>query len=210
MNYPVPRVARLLIKSKVHYLPVFDKKEEFQGIISARRILTNLKSMPAFKKTIGDALNLKRKPLIAVYEDDTVAHAIKLFKSTRFSKLVVINRDMKLKGILTYYDLISFMTAPKKHEGKNDRVGRKSHLFNQHVKNYMKPYVITLKKENYLSEAFHLIIEKRIGSVVIVDVERHPIGLVTTRDLLRFYMDQEAFGFVKKTFSKIGRLLSNR
>lgn len=210
VDFSVPKVASLLIESKIHYLPVFDRKDNFLGIISARRILSNLMDLPAFKKTIKEALSFRQKPLTVVYEDETVAQALTLFKSTKLSKLIVINRDMKLKGILSYYDLISFLTQPKNHEGKMERVGNKIHLFNQHVKNYMKTYVLSLKNENLLSEAFNLIINKKIGSVVIVDNDRHPVGIVTTRDLLRFYMDNEVMRGVKKTFSKIGKLLLNR
>jgi acetoin utilization protein AcuB len=209
-DYSLPKVTSLLIESKIHYLPVFDRKENFMGIISARRILSSLKDFPAFKKTIKDALRFRRKPLTAVYEDETVAQALSIFKSTKLSKLVVLNRDMKLKGILSYYDLISFLIQPKNHEGKMERVGNKIHLFNQHVRNYMKTYVLSLKDSNLISEAFNLIINKKIGSVVIVDEERHPVGIVTTRDLLRFYMDQEIMSGVTGAFSKIGKLLLNR
>ncbi len=210
VDYSLPKVASLLIESKIHYLPVFDNKEKFIGIISARRILSNLRNLPSFRKTIGDALRFRKKPLTVIYEDETVAQALALFKSTKLSKLVVINRDMKLKGILSYYDLISFLTQPKNHEGKMERIGNKIHLFNQHVKNYMKTYVLSLKNNNSLSDAFNLVISKKIGSVVIVDEERHPVGIITTRDLLRFYMEGELMRGVSDTFSKMKKLLLNR
>lgn len=210
VDYSLPKVASLLIESKIHYLPVFDNKERFMGIISARRILSNLRNLPSFRKTIGDALRFRKKPLTVIYEDETVAQALALFKSTKLSKLVVINRDMKLKGILSYYDLISFLTQPKNHEGKMERIGNKIHLFNQHVKNYMKTYVLSLKNNNSLSDAFNLVINKKIGSVVIVDEERHPVGIITTRDLLRFYMEGELMRGVSDTFSKMKKLLLNR
>ncbi|MFZ6034695.1 MAG: CBS domain-containing protein [Patescibacteria group bacterium] len=210
VDYSLPKVASLLIESKIHYLPVFDNKERFMGIISARRILSNLRNLPSFRKTIGDALRFRKKPLTVIYEDETVAQALALFKSTKLSKLVVINRDMKLKGILSYYDLISFLTQPKNHEGKMERIGNKIHLFNQHVKNYMKTYVLSLKNNNSLSDAFNLVVSKKIGSVVIVDEERHPVGIITTRDLLRFYMEGELMRGVSDTFSKMKKLLLNR
>src|SRR3989338_3601797 len=46
IDYPLPKVANLLIESKIHYLPVFGRSEKFLGIISARRILKNLKNLP--------------------------------------------------------------------------------------------------------------------------------------------------------------------
>lgn len=192
IDYPLPKVANLLIESKIHYLPVFDRKEKFLGIVSARQLLKTLKNLPIFKKTIKEALRWRRRPLTVVYEDETVAQAINLFKSTKLSKLVVINRDMKLKGILSYYDLIAFMLEGKKpNGGRREIVGNKVHLFNQRVRNYMKTYVLSLKQDNLVADAFRLIIDKKIGSVVVVDSERHPIGIVTTRDLLRLFIESE-------------------
>ena len=192
IDHPLPKLANLLMESKIHYLPVFDRKEIFLGIISARRILSKLSHLEVFKKPIREALRFKHRPLTVIYEDETVAQAINLFKSTRLSKLVVINRDMKLKGILSYYDLIAFMLEGKKpNGGRKEIVGNKVHLFNQRARNYMKTYVLSLKQENLVSDAFRLIIDKKIGSVVIVDSERHPVGIVTTRDLLRLFIESE-------------------
>ena len=192
VDYSLPKVASLLIESKIHYLPVFDRKEKFLGIISARRILKNLSNLAVFKKPIKEALQFRKRPLTVVYDDETVAQAINLFKSTKLSKLVVINRDMKLKGILSYYDLIAFMLEGKKpNGGRREIVGNKVHLFNQRVRNYMKTYVLSLRNDNLVADAFRLIIDKKIGSVVVVDEERHPIGIVTTRDLLRLFIESE-------------------
>ena len=192
VDYSLPKVASLLIESKIHYLPVFDRKEKFLGIISARRILKNLSNLAVFKKPIKEALRFRKRPLTVVYDDETVAQAINLFKSTKLSKLVVINRDMKLKGILSYYDLIAFMLEGKKpNGGRREIVGNKVHLFNQRVRNYMKTYVLSLRNDNLVADAFRLIIDKKIGSVVVVDEERHPIGIVTTRDLLRLFIESE-------------------
>lgn len=192
IDYPLPKVANLLIESKIHYLPVFDRKENFLGIVSARRILSKLSDLPVFEKPIKEALRLKRRPLVVIYEDETVAQAINLFKTTRLSKLIVINRDMKLKGILSYYDLIAFMLKGKKpNGGRKEIIGNKFHLFNQRVRNYMKTYILSLKADNLVADAFRLIIDKKIGSVVVVDEERHPIGIITTRDLLRLYIETE-------------------
>lgn len=201
IDYPLPKVATLLIESKIHYLPVFDRKDNFLGIISARRLLSKLSHLEVFKKPIAEAIRFKRRPLTVVYEDETVAQAINLFKSTKLSKLVVINRDMKLKGILSYYDLIAFMLDGKKPGGgRKEIVGNKVHLFNQRVRNYMKTYVLSLKKDNFVADAFKLILDKKIGSVVVVDGDRHPTGIVTTRDLLRLFIDSQRTSIFSKLF----------
>lgn len=191
LNFPLVKVCDAFIQSKIHYLPVFDEKEKFLGIISARRVLDYLKDLPIFKIKIETFIKEKARPIVAVYEDDSIAKAVSLFKSTKLSKLIVINRDMKLRGVLSYYDLIAYVMIPKKSPGRGERTGKKVHYLNHQVKNLFKTSVLTLKKENFLFEAIKLILDKKIGSVIIIDEERHPISVITTKDILKFYINSE-------------------
>lgn len=190
INFPLAKVAQLFIESKIHYLPVFDDNGRFIGIISARRLLSQFKDDPRFRVKIEQILK-KKKPLSVVYENDNIAVALNLFKSTKFSKLIVIDQGFKLKGILSYFDLIYYLMLPKESPGRGDKDKNKISFFHQQVKKFMKTYVLTLTKENLLSEALNLILTKKIGSVVILGEKKEPIGIITTRDLLRFFIQKE-------------------
>lgn len=176
------RICQLMIESKIHYLPVFSD-QRFLGIISARRLLTVIKDSPRLNLPILDLIKQK-KPLVTVYEDDFIAKAINLFKIHRLSKLVVISKNFKLKGILTYFDLISYLITPKERQNLGEREGNKTSFNRRYVKNFMKTNVYTLSPNQLLTEAATLILEKEVGSVVVVDNERHPVGIITTKDLL--------------------------
>jgi len=184
-GFSLSKVAELFIQSKIHYLPVFDEKEKFIGIISARHLLAQLRGSPLFKIEIGTIFKAKNKPLITIYEDETVATAIKAFKETKVSKLVVISKEFKLKGIVSYYDLISYLITPKDTLHRGARLGNKVNFYNLKVKNFVKSFVLTLSSDNLLEDVLNLILDKKIGSVVIIDKARHPIGIVTTKDLLQ-------------------------
>jgi len=205
LNYPLSKVCELFIQSKVHYLPVFDEKEKFLGIISARRILSYFKDQPIFKVKVEEIIKKRWQGLITVYEDDMISQAIHLFKTKKISKLVVINQERKLKGVLSYYDLIRLMISPKYSNHRGERIGDKISFYNYRVKNFAKSYVLTLSKEKLLIEVINLIVNKKIGSVIIVDKERRPLGIITTRDILRFYIDNEKRNFIKSLnpFKKI-------
>lgn len=205
LNYPLSKVCELFIQSKIHYLPVFDKGDKFLGIISARRILSYFKDLSIFKVKVETIINKRWKGLITVFEDDTITQAIHLFKTNKISKLIVINHERKLKGILSYYDLIKLMVSPKYSSHHGERVNEKISLYNYRVKNFAKNYVLTLSKEKHLLEVINLIVNKKIGSVIVVDKERRPLGIITTRDILRFFIDNEKFAFIKSLnpFKKI-------
>jgi len=184
-NYSISKVAQLFIESKLHYLPVFNDKDEFIGITSARRLLTLYKDHQVFKRPISERLKDKNQPLLTIYETDTIANALHLFKTRKISKLIMINRDMKLKGVLTYYDLISNLVAPKHKAHKGDREGGLKLSFqNQPVRNFAKTQLLVLSPNHLMSEALQLILDKQIGSVMIVDENKNPIGVITTRDFL--------------------------
>jgi len=185
LNYPLTKVCELFIQSKIHYLPVFDKSEKFLGIISARRILSYFKDQSIFKVKVEGIIKKRWQGLITVYD--------------------VINQNKKLKGVLSYYDLIKLMISPKYSNHRGERNDDKTSFYNYRVKNFAKSYVLTLPKDKLLIEVINLIINKKIGSVIIVDKERRPLGIITTRDILRFYIDNEKYSFIKSLnpFKKI-------
>ncbi len=205
LNYPLSKVCELFIQSKIHYLPVFNNEEKFLGIISARRILSYFKDQPIFKVKIEEIIRKRWQGLITVFEDDTIAQAIHLFKEKKISKLIVINDEKKLKGILSYYDLIRLMISPKHSSHHGERGSEKISFYNYRVKNFEKGYVLTLSKDRLLIEAINLIVSKKIGSVIIIDKKRRPLGIITTRDILRFYINNEKRNFFKSLnpFKKI-------
>jgi len=212
LDTPLIQVAKSLIDSKVHYLPVFsDKnKEEFLGIISARRLLSYFKNLEIFKVKIETILKFK-KSLATIDENEPINKAINFFRKTRYSKLVVVNGGGRLKGILSYFDLISYLASPKIRESFGERKGEKIGFLNLPVKNFAKTYVIVLTINNLLTEVINLILEKKIGSVIVVDQEKKPIGIITTRDLLQFFIQKKgAEGKPKKSTLQFGGFFNRK
>lgn len=176
------RAAALMIESKIYYLPVFER-EKFVGIVTAGRILQKLSSLPPFIQSIASVLATK-PPLVSIYDDDTLAHARSMFKDFKISKLVVIGRAMKLKGVISYFDLIDHLSEPLSRPEKGSRVGEKTRAGNQAVKRFAKTHVLTLSGKDPLRKAVELTNSEEIGSVIIIDLARHPVGIITTKDLL--------------------------
>lgn len=207
INFPLTKVAELFNQSKIHYLPVFDKTEKFLGIVSARRVINHIKKLPIFSIKIKEFIKLKKLP-VTIHEGSSVGAALNLFKIHRFSKLIVVDKNGRLKGILSYYDLISLMTQPKTKERRGERKGNKSRLIDQPIRFFFKTYVLTLDENKALRDVIDLIINKKIGSVIIIDKDKKPVNIITTQDLLKFYIREEKQGFFKRVSTGIGKLLS--
>lgn len=180
------RIARLMTESKIHYLPVFNEKQEFVGITSARRILHIMQDMEVSKLKVEQVLDGRKGKVIAVYEDDTIGDAVNLFKKHKISKLVMIDKNMKLKGILSYYDLIPYLVAPgvSKSRGRGRKNNEdKEKLMNMKVKNYARTTTLTMTPKDTIGEVIACILKKKKGSVIIIDAESRPIGIMTTKDI---------------------------
>ncbi|MFA5136456.1 MAG: CBS domain-containing protein [Patescibacteria group bacterium] len=211
LNYPISKIAQLMIESKIHHLPVFDDKEHFKGIITARRLLRALENLDIFTSKIGAALSHKKISVITVNENDSLAYAIQKLKQYKISKLVAVNKEKRLRGILSYYDLISYLTTPKKRN-RQDKSSDKVALHSKTVRHFIKTFVLTLNEDDYLRDALHLILEKKIGSVVIIDSQNRPVNLLTTMDLLSLFVRESTkkkIEITSKNLSKESRRILN-
>lgn len=205
VNYPLSKVCELFIQSKIHYLPVVDDNDQFVGIISARRILSYFKDQPIFKSKLENEIKKRWRGVVTVLEDDTISQAVHLFKTNKISKLVVVNHEKKLKGVLSYYDIIKLMITQKSSIHRGEINSEKTSLHNLRVRKFAKPYVLTLSKDKFIIDAINLILSKKIGSVVVTDKDKRPLGIMTTTDILRFYINNEKKNFIKSLnpFKKI-------
>lgn len=184
LQHTAGKIAQMIMESKIHYLPVFDDQDKFIGMVSARGLFRAYESNNIFTVRISDMIKSKKRSLVTIQEEDTISHALHIFKESKLSKLVVVNKEQKLRGILSYYDLISFLITPKKKE-RGALNADKSTLQTKRVKHFLRSYVLTLGSNDFARDALHLILEKKIGSIVIIDKYYKPIDIITTRDLLK-------------------------
>lgn len=212
IHFSISKIAQLMNDSKVHYLPVFNDQEKFLGRISARSLLRNLHYLDIFSTQILQFIKTKKQKLVTVNEDDSISNALHIFKTTKVSKLVVVNKEFRLKGIISYYDLISFLASPKKKD-RSTGDGNKHNIQNKRVRNFAKSYVLTLGPERTLRDALHLILEKKIGSVVVIDPQNRPITIITTKDLLSLFIresNRELIEVTSKNLSHKSRRILGR
>lgn len=189
INSSLRKAARTIIDSRIYYLPVF-LHDVFAGIISAKRLLNTVKNESDFHVSVGSFLK-HTTPLVSLFPHDFLSKALMLFKKHRISKLAVVTQDLKLAGVIGYFDLISYMIVPREKQHFSSREGVKIPFLRRLVTTIMKTNVVTVNKNELLSKVVSLILQREVGSVVVVDHDRHPIGLVTIRDLLSVYVGRK-------------------
>lgn len=181
------KAVDLMLQSHVHYLPVVSGTNEFVGLLSARTILQQFLDQGTFATPISEILEKKSKPLVSVYPHQKVTEIFHLFEENNVSKLVVITEDLKLFGIVTYYDLIPHLIAPTDREDKQSihyRLEEFDSLADLKVENVAKTYLHTANPDVTADHCLKEIIQKNIGSVILTNQENYPVGIVTIREFL--------------------------
>lgn len=197
------KAARLMIESKIHYLPVIDEEHEFVGIVSARRLLSYMLRTNDFNEEMQKKVSDKK--IITIHGEDKLSKALNLFKDNRISKLVVVNKQGTLDGIVSQYDVIDEVAAPKERHGSASRSGDKDAQLDKPVRNYARSHVYTLNVNATYAEVATHILEQKIGSIVIIDQKRMPIGIVTTKDILAFMVPKSIQRGIEVSTKDLGK-----
>jgi CBS domain-containing protein len=102
--------------------------------------------------------------VISVSEDETIEDAARSLARHRISGLPVVNKNGRLVGVVTEYDLIS-------KQG-------------QTVADIMSRGVISVSPETATEEVVHVLTNRRIRRVVVLDGDQL-VGIVSRSDLIK-------------------------
>jgi CBS domain-containing protein len=131
------------------------------------------------------------KEIITIKGSDKLSKALSLFKDHKISKLVVVNDQGAIDGIVSQYDITDVVAAPKERAGSGMRTGNKDVQLDKPIRNFAKKHVSTLGEHATFAEVAKQILEQKIGSIVIANAKRMPVGIVTTKDILSFMVPKE-------------------
>jgi acetoin utilization protein AcuB len=118
---------------------------------------------------------------VTLKPEDTLALANDLIALGRIRHIPVV-KDGRLVGLLSERDLMG--TAATTIFGLKQK-SASALLKSVLIKDVMKKRVVTVKPDTPITEAAHLMKEKRIGCVPVVS-DGALVGLVTTTDILRY------------------------
>lgn len=105
---PLSEAAVLLTKHRIGGLPVVDVEDRLVGVLSEADFLSALDvHHPRRKKPMGTIVDdLMTDHPITVGEDDTLETAIDRMETRRVKRLVVVDDDQRVKGIISRGDVV--------------------------------------------------------------------------------------------------------
>lgn len=126
--------------------------------------------------------------VVSVAPDDTLGQVKEIFDNTRFHHLLVVEKN-RLLGVISDRDLLRNISpfVGSLHETTRDvcTMKRRAHQIMTH-------HPIALGPDACLSEAVEVFKAHSISCIPIVDVDNHPVGIISWRDLLKFVNDLTA------------------
>ncbi len=148
---------------------VFDRSTMLKIMLSLR-MLDNI--------FVKDIMN---SPIIAIDSNSTLAQAKAVMENSRINRVIVV-KDEKLYGMLTYFKLI------KNYSSINERLPeRKMRTYSQNdvlVADIAEKSPKVVSSEKSLSYAVRQLIEQDISSLIVTNNRSMPVGIISATDII--------------------------
>jgi len=189
LDTPIDKIAHYFLETKIHDLPVIDDEGVCLGIVTARRALALLKKTDLTSIPIREMI-VHKDYLMTINTNSTLDEAIRFFIRTKLSKLVVVNEHNNIQGMLSIFDILPIYREPRVKENVFDRKGT-GYSYNSHrVQEYMVRNLVTVEESASIGMVVDALLDKQIGSVIIMKNKLEPLNIITTSDLLRFFIKE--------------------
>jgi diguanylate cyclase (GGDEF)-like protein/PAS domain S-box-containing protein len=140
--------------------------------------------------------NLKIKDLITAKKLFTqnknvdIYNAFEIMQNNGHRHIVVTDEENKICGVATQSDFLKYLDSDLLTKMKV-------------IKDVMIQNIITIKKYDTLEDAATLMVENKISSLVVLDGNNIPIGMVTERDMVKFASESMQEILIEKVIGKV-------
>jgi acetoin utilization protein AcuB len=121
------------------------------------------------------------KSVVTVSPDDPLHRIKEIFDRHGFHHLLVVEGGV-LVGVISDRDLLKSLSP---HLGTAAETTRDLATLNKRAHQIMSRRLITLGEDASIQQAVAALSEHRISCLPIVDAARHPVGIVSWRDILK-------------------------
>lgn len=144
--------------------------------------------------------NVMVKNVKSVLPDIAVSQALETLLQNKISGLPVIDKDNKLKGMLTEKEILLYILPGylKKvgsfvYQDNPKVIGNKVKelLQDKKVSDIMRTQIITVKPDAPLSEVARTMMTEKVRRIPVVDDQEKVIGIVAREDVVRAFMRGE-------------------
>lgn len=188
---PVAEAVRLMTENGIKRLPVVDHDQKLQGMVSRVDVLRALaqpgvgelpqRAAPAGQNVVVGEIMTTDVP--SVRADMALNNVVDLLLSTAQRRVVVVDANNRVLGIITDGDLINRASASERPgllqrlAGRMGREGAVS-LAKRTAAEVMTPNPVTVTRDTPLLEALRLLLQHGIKRLPVVDDDGKLVGMV--------------------------------
>jgi CBS domain-containing protein len=170
---------------KIGSVILIDKKGNLSGIVSRTDVVKAYANLFGGKYLVKEFMN---KKIISCRKSDSLSLALKLLDQNNVSRLVVIDENGSVVGLISTSTLLSHS---KYFTGENER--SRDYLLpsnkDDKVRDLIDDNLITIKEEEDLSDAAALMIEYKISGIPVLDSKKNLVGIISKTDIVRAFSD---------------------
>ncbi len=181
----VEKVARRFVEDSTPFVLV--KTSEGYGAIDINDFLNAVKDEFENLK----ARDVMNPEVITINERESVAKALATMRNHGIDRLVVVDDNHTVAGIVTGKDIIDRVIAPKRESRLGGGSGEVDRSLSIMVESVMSYPVITAERLDPVTKIIDLMTENNISSVVIVR-DMIPEGIVIKKDLLEILLKRKS------------------
>ena len=181
----VEKVVRRFVEDSTPFVIV--KRDGDYGVIHINDFLE------AIKSEIGDlkARNVMNPEVIVVNAHDSAGKALSLMRTNGVDRLVVVDDNHRVVGVITGKDIVDRVIAPRRKARMGDAKGEKEKTMAIMVESIMSYPPITCYKDDRLADIIDQMIEHKVSSVVVVEQDGTPEGIITKKDILEKFIAEK-------------------
>lgn len=181
-NDDIENAAKTIFKSGLRALPVLEG-DKVVGLVSLHDIVDFASKTKDFKQTAAESIMSVPE---MITDDTDIGYVRMLMREKNISRIPVVDKNKKLKGIVTIFDLLKAV-KPKERMGFWSMSGEKETSMGTPVSVVSNYQPMTVERDVSLAKIVDMLKKYQIDGVTIVE-KQLPIGIVTEKDLLEFYV----------------------
>ena len=191
MRFPPPTLspeqnvedaANLIFRTGLRALPVVED-DKVVGIVSLHDIVEMASKTKEFRQTPAESI--MSIPEI-IKEDTDIGKARMLMREKNISRIPVVDRNQKLCGVVTIFDLLRAV-KPRERMDFYSMAAEKETTMEIPISVVMNNTPITVDVGTSLNEIVNLMRKDETDGVIVVE-NYFPVGVITEKDLLEVYI----------------------
>ena len=210
-DMPIADAVEMLIGQSYRSLPVVDEAHRIVGILTDGDLLARLglpdasvqssltaaelgRELDALRRSGKTVREVMVSPVITTTEDAAVGDAVRIMAAQGIKRVPVVDRSGRVVGIVSRVDVLRALAQPLTHEAPERGLTPGQHT---KVKDVMVAEVPTVQSATPLNTVVDLLVSAAQRRIVVVDAQRHVLGIITDGDLLKRASTVERAGLLQ-------------